>query len=97
MDKAPQIWADKRKKIDDRIANLTRGPNKEATIEEVSENEEEKYRIEDDRPTTVKNLGRMEIGSRSNDIKKVIKYNILKRKKMRIFKSGSHILALAKL
>ena len=80
-DKAPQNWADKRKKMDDRIANLTRGPNKEATIEEVSENEEEEYKIENDRPTTIKNLGRMEIGSRSKDIKKVIEYNILKRKK----------------
>ena len=80
-DKAPQNWADKRKKIDDSITNLTRGPNKEATIEEVSKNEEEEYKIEKDRPMTVKNLGRMEIGSRSNDIKKVIEYNILKRKK----------------
>ena len=80
-DKAPQNWADKRKKINNRITNLTRGPIKEATIEEVSENEEEEYRIENNRPATVKNLGRMEIGSRSNDIKKVIEYNILKRKK----------------
>ena len=61
-DKAPQNWADKRKKIDDRIANLTRGPNKEATIEEVSENEEEEYKIENDRLTTIKNLGRWRLG-----------------------------------
>ena len=62
------------------MTNLTRGPEKEATIEEVSENEEEEYKNEDDKPTN-KNLERMEVESRGNDIKKVIKYNILKRKK----------------
>ena len=65
--------------------NFTRRPNKEATIEEatieeVTENEKEEYRIGDNNPTTVRNLGRTEVGSRSNDIKKVLEYNILKRK-----------------
>ena len=55
-DGAPKNWADKRKKIDDKITNLTRGPDREATIEEVSENEEEEYKNENDNPT-LKNSG----------------------------------------
>ena len=54
-DKAPKNWTDKRKKIDDRITNLTRGPEKEATIEEISENEEEECKNEDNKPT-IRNL-----------------------------------------
>ena len=64
---------------------FARCPNKEATIEEanieeITENEEENYRIGNNKPSIVKNLGRMEIGTRSSDIKKVLEYNILKRK-----------------
>ena len=79
-DKAPRTWAEKRKKIDDKITNLTRGPEREASIEEISESEEEEYKNEDNIPT-IRNLKRMEVESRGNDIEKVIKYNILKRKK----------------
>ena len=71
-DEAPRTWAEKRKKIDDKITNLTSGPDKEATIEEISENEEEEYENEDDKPT-IKNLERMEVESRGNDIEKMIK------------------------
>ena len=35
-DKAPQNWTAKRREIDERIMNLTRCPNKEATIEEAN-------------------------------------------------------------
>ena len=49
-DKAPKNWATKRREIDERIMRFTRCPNKEATreeakLEEISENEEENYRI----------------------------------------------------
>ena len=45
-DEAPRNWTTKRREIDERIMNLTRCPNKEATIEEanieeITENEEE--------------------------------------------------------
>ena len=56
LGQSPEKWADNRKKIDDRITNLTRRPEREATIEEVSENEEEEYKNENDKPT-IKNLG----------------------------------------
>ena len=84
-DEAPKNWTTKRREIDERIMNLTRCPNKEATIEEANieettENEKEEYRIGNNKTTIVRNLSRMEIGSRSNDIKKVLEYNILKRK-----------------
>ena len=63
---------------------FTRCPKKEASIEEVNiedtdENEVEAYRTENDGPSIAKNLGRIEIGARSNDIKKVLEYNILRR------------------
>ena len=79
-DKAPRTWAEKRKKIDDKITKLTRGPEREAYIEEIPENEEEEYKNEDNIPT-IRNSKLMEVESRGNDIEKVIKYNILKRKK----------------
>ena len=83
-DKAPKNWATKRKEIDERIMRFTRSPNKEATIEEVdndevNENDIDNYIIGDKKPSITKNLGRLEIGTRSDDIKKVLEYNILKR------------------
>ena len=70
--------------IDERIVRLTRSPNKEATIEEVDtskayENDMNDNKIENDRPLVIKGLGRLDIGTRSDDIKKVLEYNILKR------------------
>ena len=64
---------------------FTRCPNKEATIEEanieeITEIEEEAYRVGENKPLIVKNLGRMKTETRSSDIKKVLEYNILKRK-----------------
>ena len=78
--RAPKNWAEKRKIIDDKISKLSRGPRREASIEDIPENEEEDSKQEDNIPT-VNNLQRMEIESRGSDIEKVIKYNILERKK----------------
>ena len=49
-DKAPKNWATKRREIDERIMRFTRCPKKEATIEEaniedISEKEEETFKI----------------------------------------------------
>ena len=49
--KAPRSSAEKRKKIDDRITKLARGPEREASIEEIPENEEENSKNEDNIPT----------------------------------------------
>ena len=83
-DKAPKNWAEKRKEIDERIMKFTRSPNKEATIEEVDAGEANENNVHDDKtennkPSLTKDLGRLNIGHRSNDIKKVLEYNILKR------------------
>ena len=83
-DKAPKNWDSKRKEIDERIMRFTRSPNKEATIEEVDtskaiENDVNDNETENNRPSVTKGLGRLDIGTRSNDIKKVLEYNILKR------------------
>ena len=64
---------------------FTRSPNKEVTIEEVdndevNENDIDNYIIGDNKSLITKNLGRLEIGTRNDDIKKVLEYNILKRK-----------------
>ena len=62
---------------------FTSCPKEEASIEEVNGEEtevdnKETYRDENDKPE-IRNLGRLEIETRSTDIKKVIDYNILKR------------------
>ena len=46
-DKAPKNWATKRKEIDERIMRFTRSPNKEATIEEVDDDEVNENDIDD--------------------------------------------------
>ena len=64
---------------------FTRSPNKEATIEEVdtdeaNENDVDDDIIEDNKPSLTKDLGRLDVETRSDDIRKVLEYNILKRK-----------------
>ena len=64
---------------------FTRSPNKEATIEEVdtneaNENDEDDDIMEDNKPSLTKDTGRLDVETRSNDIRKVLEYNILKRK-----------------
>ena len=49
-ERAPKNWAKKRRRIDDRITKLTRGPKSEASIEEIPENEEEDTKNEDNIP-----------------------------------------------
>ena len=74
--RAPKNWAEKRRRIDDRITKLTKSSRREASIEEIPENEEEDSKNEENIPT-VNSLQRMENESRGGDIEKVIKYNIL--------------------
>ena len=85
-DKAPKNWDEKRKEIDERIMRFVRSPNKEATIEEIDMDEATEINVdinnderEDSKPSVTKELGRMDIRSRNNDINKVLEYNILKR------------------
>ena len=80
-DKAPKNCATKRNEIDERIMKFTRCPKKEASIEEISIDEADEndigfYQTENDKPE-IKNLGRLEIDTRSNDIKNVLEYNII--------------------
>ena len=79
-EKAPKNWAERRRRIDDRITKFIRSPKNEASIEEIPDNKEEDIRSEDN-ILVVNNIQRMEIESREGDIKKVLKYNILERKK----------------
>ena len=84
-DKAPKNWASKRKEIDERIMRFTRSPNKEATIEEVdtneaNENDEDDSIMEDNKPSLTKDIGRLDVETRSDGIRKVLEYIILKRK-----------------
>ena len=57
-EKAPKNWAEKRRRIDDRITKFTRGPKREASIEEIPDNEEEDIRNEDNIPV-VNSIQRM--------------------------------------
>ena len=79
-EKAPKSWAERRRGIDDRITKFIRSSKSEASIEEIPDNKEEDIRNEDNIPV-VNNIQRMEIESREGDIEKVLKYNILERKK----------------
>ena len=59
-----------------------RSPKKEATIEEIDINQTPELNNderEDNKPLVIKELGRLDTSSRSNDITKVLGYNILKR------------------
>ena len=77
---APKNWAEKRKRIDDRITKLIRSPKSEASIEEIPVEKEEIVNEVHNFPT-VKNKKRLEIESRGEDIEKVLRYNILERGK----------------
>ena len=80
LKKAPKNWAEKRKRIDDRITKFIRSPKSEASIEEIPDEKEEDISSVYNVPV-VNSKRRMEIESREEDIKKVLKYNILERKK----------------
>ena len=77
---ARKNWAEKRKRIDDRITKLIRSPKSEASIEEIPVEKEESVNEVHNFPT-VKNKKRLEIESRGEDIEKVLRYNILERGK----------------
>ena len=78
--KAPKNWAEKRKRIDDRITKLIRSPKREASIEEIPSEKGESINKNDNVPT-VKNKERLAIEAREEDIEKVLRYNILQRGK----------------
>ena len=73
-------WAEKGKRIGDRITKLIRSPKSEASIEEIPVEKEESINEVHNFPT-VKCKKIFEIESREEDIKKVLRYNILERGK----------------
>ena len=76
---APKNWSDKRRKIDDRITILARNSVNTASIEELpDENNDVKDDIHE--LPFVSKKKRLDIVQREQDIGKVLKYNILKRK-----------------
>ena len=93
-DKAPKHWSKKRQTIDERILGLTRCPKKEATVEEIGQDEIGKIdtildRTDEDIPK-VKNLNRIDINDSSRDIPEVLRYNILRKNKNEItFRRGA--------
>ena len=78
--KASKNWAEKRKRIDDRITKLIRSPKREASIEEIPSEKRGSISKNHDVPT-VKNRERLAIEAREEDIEKVLRYNILQRGK----------------
>ena len=48
--KAPNNWAERRRRIDNRITKFIRSPRSEASIEEIPDNKEEDNRSEDNIP-----------------------------------------------
>ena len=76
---APKNWSDKRRKIDDRITMLARNSVNTASIEELPD---ETNDVNDDihELPFVSKKKRLDIVQREQDIGKVLKYNILKRK-----------------
>ena len=71
-EKALKNWAEKRKRIDDRITKFIRSPKSEASIEEIPDEKEEDISNVYSIPV-VNNKRRMEIESREEDIKKVLR------------------------
>ena len=67
--KAPKNWAEKRKRIDDRITKLIRSPKMEASIEEIPSEKGENINKNHNVPT-VKNKERLAIEAIEEDIEK---------------------------
>ena len=78
---APKGWDKKREEIDERIQNLVRISKQEAVIEEIDTDErpEHKKEDEDNKPSIIRNKGRLDIRSRHQDACKALEYNILRR------------------
>ena len=77
---APKNWAEKRKRIDYRITKLIRSPKREASIEEIPSEKGGSINKNHVVPT-IKNKERLAIEAREVDIERVLRYNILQRRK----------------
>ena len=73
--KAPKNWDIKRKEIDERIMKFIRIPKQEATIKEIDTDEASEVdddtnndEKEDSKPSVTKELGRLDVRARKNDI-----------------------------
>ena len=64
-------WAQKRKRIDDRITKLIRSPKREASIEEIPSEKKGSISMNHNVPT-IKNKERLAIEAREMDIKKAL-------------------------
>ena len=77
---APKGWIKKREKINNRIENFDKISIREATIEEIDDNEHRALNeVGDCKPEVVKNRGRVNMESRLQSSYEALNYNILRR------------------